>query len=77
MNPSTPQNQSQSQSQSQVTSGEKTSTGSNPLRLLVNATVFLDLNSSYKPINKVKSCLQQIDAVIYSIFNLLFLNCKN
>ena len=35
---------------------------SNPLRLLVDKVVFLDLNS-YKPLGKVKECLNSIDAV--------------
>ena len=36
---------------------------SNPLRLLVGKLVFLDLNSSYKPLSKVKECLSLIGAV--------------
>lgn len=35
---------------------------SNPLRLLVDKVVFLDLNS-YKPLEKVKECLTSLDAV--------------
>ncbi len=41
--------------------GHKSS--SNPLILLVGKMVFLDLNSSYKPLNKVKQCLNLIGAV--------------
>ena len=46
--------------------GQKQS--SNPLILLVGKLVFLDLNSSYKPLNKVKQCLNLIGAVSYGFF---------
>ena len=36
---------------------------SNPLVLLVGKLVFLDLNSSYKPLSKVKQCMNLIGAV--------------
>ncbi len=45
--------------ETKINSQQKT----NPLRLLVGKLVFLDLNSSYKPLNKVKECLNLIDAV--------------
>lgn len=42
-----------------------TTSKKNPLILLVGKLVFLDLNSTYKPLNKVKQCLNQIGAVSY------------
>lgn len=36
----------------------------NPLRLLIGKIVFLDINNSYKVLNKVKECMKLINAVI-------------
>lgn len=38
--------------------------GTNPLRLLIGKVVFLDINNSYKILNKVKECMKLVDAVI-------------
>jgi hypothetical protein len=41
---------------------------SNPLVKLVGKLVFLDLTSSYKPLGKVKQCMNMINAVREFIF---------
>jgi hypothetical protein len=52
-------------------------THTNLLRLLVNKVVFLDLNS-YKPLSKVKDCLNLIGSVSsLSDFVVMFANLAN
>ena len=40
-------------------------TTTNPLRLLIDKSVFLDLNTSYKQLGKLKECLTTIGVVCY------------
>ena len=48
---------------STTTNTQSPNTSGNPLRKLVGKLVYLDLNNSYKHKNKVKECLQFIEAV--------------
>lgn len=50
---------------------------SNPLVLLVGKLVFLDLNSSYKPLSKVKRCLNLIGAVSHFFLNIFLIQFFN
>ncbi len=55
--------QLQTNQASQESPGAKSGASqSNPLRLLVGKSVFLDLNS-YKPLSKVRECLSLIGSV--------------
>jgi hypothetical protein len=60
-----------------LTNTQSPNASGNPLRKLVSKLVYLDLNNSYKHKNKVKECLQFIEAVsdknfyskkIYSVY---------
>ena len=66
LNFNTPKNGTGTPTTNTPRTGQKQS--SNPLILLVGKLVFLDLNSSYKPLNKVKQCLNLIGAVSFGLF---------
>lgn len=49
--------------QKQISQDQPQKASNNPLRLLVGKLVFLDIHNSYKMLNKVKECMNLIDAV--------------
>lgn len=60
--------QCRAQKQNELDRPKKTT--NNPLRLLVGKNVFLDIHNSFKMLNKVKECMNLIDAVnISKLFN--------
>ncbi|RNA06659.1 POU class transcription factor 1 isoform X4 [Brachionus plicatilis] len=50
--------------QKQISQDQPQKASNNPLRLLVGKLVFLDIHNSYKMLNKVKECMNLIDAKI-------------